>query len=181
MLSRPQVCWAAGMVKIPLITARRPAVLDGCPIAGSAARVAPEGGDLRGQVKDGPGGISRQQGGQSLSCEAPLPAGVTVRAPVSRAGVLGWSASGLEDGSGYSIGCRRTKSCYSAGSSRGAGGGRPVGRDRGAAGGLRPRSGPGQAGGRGGRRLPAGQAVTPRRVPARRRRTPRGPGNCLPL
>ncbi len=26
MLSRPLVCWAAGMVKIPLITARRPAV-----------------------------------------------------------------------------------------------------------------------------------------------------------
>src|SRR5262249_33306239 len=72
-----------------LRTGKITAVLDGCPIAGSAARVAPERGDLRGQGKDGPGGISRQQGGQSLSCEAPLPAGVTARAPVSRAGVPG--------------------------------------------------------------------------------------------
>jgi hypothetical protein len=34
MLNPPLVCWAAGMVKIPLITARVPPCLDGNPVTG---------------------------------------------------------------------------------------------------------------------------------------------------
>jgi hypothetical protein len=41
MLSRPLACWAAGMVKIPLITARRPDLGAGSMV-GLACELRPE-------------------------------------------------------------------------------------------------------------------------------------------